>query len=167
VRIALNAAGRSRSAISAAGVRTPTKAVRARDRDALIAVGEILVFPGAKPMFHVPETAGLLDFVAIHVDPKRGQLERATAAIEAYDVGKPIVVEEIFPLECGVEELEARMRTRREAVAGWIGFYWGATPEEYAAMPPSIAGALARVWLELVRRLTPEFRLPCDDGSKR
>ncbi|MCX7818766.1 MAG: glycoside hydrolase family 5 protein [Kiritimatiellae bacterium] len=162
-RIALDTAGRPREAIATDWVRALATPIREEDPEALITVGEIpwaMVWPGARSVFHTPAVSNLLDFVSIHVYPRGGELERASGAVRANAVGKPVVVEEIFPLECGIEELERWMRSVRDQVAGWVGFYWGATPEELRAAPASISNALLLGWLELFRRAAPEFARP-------
>ena len=46
-------------------------------------------------------------------------------------MGKPVVIEETFPLECTVEELEAFLRSSRDIAFGWLRHYDGATVEDY------------------------------------
>lgn len=162
-RIALDLRGRSRDEVATAWVQLLVSAIRSEDSAALITVGEIpwaMVWPNARSVFHLPATSNLLDFVSIHVYPRRGELERATHAVRVHAAGKPVVVEEIFPLECDVEELEHWMRSVREDVAGWIGFYWGATPEELRATQTSISNALTLNWLQFFQRAAPEFAEP-------
>ena len=72
-----------------------------------------------------------------------------------YELGQPLVVEEIFPLQCSVEDLDVFLDSARPYVDGWIGFYWGKTIEEYAA-ESDIASAITRSWLEYFRSKTPE-----------
>ncbi len=158
-RIARTLEGRARQELAHAWVRTLVRAIRQHDRDALVCVGEIpwtMVFPGAAPVFFTEATSNLLDFAAIHVYPKTRELERATRAIKVYGaLGRPVVIEEIFPLACTPAELETWMLSVRDQVAGFIGFYWGQTLQEYAA-EPSIPHALARGWLELFQRWSPD-----------
>lgn len=72
-----------------------------------------------------------------------------------------IVLEETFPLSCGVGQLETFLRGSREIACGWIGHYDGAPPEELDALESAgkltIAQALYRDWLRLFVRLKPEF----------
>ena len=69
----------------------------------------------------------------------------------SYDVGKPLVVEEMFPLQCGVEELDEFIDGSRTIADGWISFYWGKTIEEYAAEDTDLAGAIMKSWLARFR----------------
>ena len=43
--------------------------------------------------------------------------------------------------------------------AGWIGFYWGKTIEEYRREKGSIADAMAAGWLEYFAKKAPEMAL--------
>lgn len=58
------------------------------------------------------------------------------------------MVEEVFPLKCGVGELEDFMQ-RAEAgglVGGWVSFYWGRSAVEYDA-EEGIGPAIKAEWL--------------------
>ena len=39
-----------------------------------------------------------------------------------YEVGKPLIVEEMFPLKCKVEELDAFIEGTGGFADGWFGF---------------------------------------------
>lgn len=149
-RLTLDLAGRTREQVVKSWVEKMAGAIRRHDRRHMITVGEIpwaLVFPGAQPLFS-KETAKELDFVSVHIYPKKGEVEKALKALAVYDFGRPLVVEEIFPLECGIEELDAFIEGSRPLVDGWIGFYWGTTVEEYARKPQDIRAALIKGWLD-------------------
>ncbi|TAH37925.1 MAG: hypothetical protein EYC70_06665 [Planctomycetota bacterium] len=161
-RISLDLAGRTREQVAAAWVDTLVAAIRRHDARHLITVGVIpwaLVFPGAQPIFYAPEPGRNLDFASVHFYPKKGEVDRALDALAVYDVGKPLVVEEIFPLECSVEELDAFVDGAAGRADGWIGFYWGQTREELAAQD-DIAAAIIRGWLEYFAAKAPEMREP-------
>ncbi len=153
-RVTLDPAGRESREVARQWIKQLAEAIRAHDRATLLTVGVIpwsMTFPGAKPVFHSPEAGGPLDFVSVHVYPEAGKLDRALEALAVHDMGKPIVIEEIFPLKCGVEELGRFIDRATTAQAdGWIGFYWGKRPEEYAEK--ELAGALMRGWLEFFRK---------------
>lgn len=154
-RITLDLAGRPRSEVVAAWVAKLAGAIRKHDSRHMITVGVIpwaYVFTGAKPIFYTPETAPHLDFVSVHFYPKKGETAKALAALKAYDIGKPLVIEEMFPLECGLEELDAFIEGSRKIADGWLGFYWGKTIEEYRQSKPDIAGAITLGWLEYFRK---------------
>ena len=156
-RITLDLCGRSDKEVAKAWVEKLTGAIRSVDRRHLITVGVIpwaQVFKGAKPLFNSPEVGGPLDFVSIHFYPKEVPLEESLAVLKVYELGKPLVVEEIFPLHAGIEKTEQFVRRATPPVDGWISFYWGKTPEE-CKRKGDIAGALTGQWLERFQTLAP------------
>ncbi|HEY3392603.1 MAG TPA: hypothetical protein VGK58_07840, partial [Lacipirellulaceae bacterium] len=127
-----------------------TSAIRQIDDRHMITVGVIpwaYVFKGAKPLFCSPEVGGPLDFVSVHFYPKQNDVAGALAALRVYEVGKPLVVEEIFPLQCSVEEAAKFIDGSRDHVDGWISFYWGETIEEHRG-GKKMQNALMAQWLE-------------------
>ncbi|NUQ37095.1 MAG: DNRLRE domain-containing protein [Caldilineales bacterium] len=147
--------------LARAWVERMIDAIRTHDPDTMITVGEIpwnLTFPGAKPLFSGPEVGRRLDFVSVHFYPKKGEIPKALAALAAYELGKPLLIEETFPLSCSLGELAAFIDGSRHIADGWVGFYWGRTSAEYAAAPPTIAGAITRQWLEFFRERAPAMR---------
>lgn len=160
-RITLDLAGRSQDQVARAWLDTLVSAIRRHDRHHMITLGVIpwaLVFPGAPPQFYTKEVGERLDFVSVHFYPKKGEVPAALTALDTYRVGKPIVVEEMFPLECSVDELDAFVEGSRGTVEGWIGFYWGKTIAEYAREKPTPAADLTRRWLEYFRDKSRRIR---------
>lgn len=156
-RINLDASGRTTSEIARDWVQHLTSAIRAVDDRHLITVGVIPwahVFPGAKPLFYSPEVGEPLDFVSVHFYPKRGEVEAALKALAVYDVGKPIVIEEMFPLSCSIEELQTFVDGSRPIAQGWISFYWGTTIDEYETRD-DLRSALIAQWLRAFRDMDP------------
>ncbi len=111
------------------------------------------VFPKAKPLFYSREVAEKLDFASVHFYPDSGKVDWALTALAAYDIGKPLVIEEMFPLKCSVGELEAFIDGSREIADGWIGFYWGKTLDEYRGSK-ELSDAITAGWLEIFKRKT-------------
>lgn len=158
-RIALDLAGRTRIEVARAWVEKLVSTIRKRDTRHLVTVGVIPwahVFPKAKPIFYAPEVAEHLDFVSVHFYPEKGKVDKALAALAVYDIGKPLVVEEIFPLKCGIEELDAFIEGSQPLADGWIGFYWGKTIDEYDEAD-GLAGAITKQWLAYFRDKTAEI----------
>ncbi len=156
-RITLDLAGRSRQEVAAAWVKKLTTAIREVDDRHLITVGVIpwaQVFKGAKPLFYAPEVGEPLDFVSVHFYPKKGELEHTLEALAVYEVGKPLVIEEIFPLSAGLEETAQFIEASRKHVDGWITFYWGQTIEENEKRN-DITGAIIAQWLRYFRDHSP------------
>ena len=153
-RITLNLAGRTQREVASAWVDRLVKAIRSHDDRHLITVGVIpwvQVFPKARPLFYSKEVAENLDFASVHFYPETGKIDEAIKALAAYDVGKPVVIEEMFPLKCSADQLGEFIEKSRATACGWIGFYWGKTPEEYR-QSGTLPDALVLAWLELFQR---------------
>jgi len=149
-RITLDLAGRTQKEVAKAWVDKLTAAIRKHDNHHMITVGVIPwvhTFPKAKPLFYSNEVSENLDFVSVHFYPKKGEVDKALTALSAYDIGKPLVIEEMFPLQCGIEELAAFIDDSRSFVDGYIGFYWGKTIDEYNEKS-DIPSAITKSWLK-------------------
>ena len=116
-------------------------------------------FPGAKPLFNGPMVGGPLDFVSVHFYPRQGDLRGSLQALAVYELGKPLVIEEIFPLTCSVEEAKAFIEESRRHADGWISFYWGATIEENERAG-DLKGAIVARWLREFSSMSPETARP-------
>ena len=162
-RITLDPAGRTSEEIAARWVATLSAAIRSVDDRHMITVGVIpwvRTFPGAKPLFYSPEAGGPLDFVSVHFYPGRDQPGKDLADLKVYEVGKPLVIEEIFPLQAGIEQTAAFIQQSRPPADGWMSFYWGTTAEEYEE-EGGLKGALIGGWL----RRFPELRRDLDSRN--
>jgi hypothetical protein len=158
-RIALDLAGRDRNEVARAWVDSLVNAIRKHDNTHLITVGVIPwahVWPNAKPLFYSPSVSENLDFVSVHFYPKKGKVDVALAALEKYDIGKPLVVEEMFPLGCGIDEMVDFIVRSKTFTDGWLSFYWGTTPEELGVNTESIKDAIIRDWLLRYKKLSRE-----------
>jgi hypothetical protein len=161
--IALDPAGRSRDEIAVAWTRRMTAAIRAHDKTHMITIG---MLPWSRRWGHlsgfVPERmAPELDFVSVHLYPDSKIPGEALEALEHCVVGKPVVIEESFPLNCTPKALEEFMRASRKQASGWMLHYDGETPDELDARERAgkltIAQAIYRDALRLFVRLKPEF----------
>jgi len=133
-RIANQLGTRTQAEIAAAWTAQMTQAIRKADPDTLITVGVIpwaQIWPGAKPLFYSPAAAKHLDFVSVHFYPRKGKVPEDLAALKVYDIGKPIVVEETFPLSCSLAELEEFISGADGVVEGWISHYFGKSIADY------------------------------------
>lgn len=158
-RITLDLAGRTRTEVARVWVNKLVAAIRKHDDRHMITVGVIPwvhTFPKAKPLFYSPEVSANLDFVSVHFYPEKGEVGKALKALAAYDIGKPIVIEETFPLKCGADELCEFIDGSKKIADGWISFYWGKRIDEYTK-EDGLAGALTRNWLERFRAKAPEI----------
>jgi hypothetical protein len=155
--ITLDQAGRPRPEIARAWVRRLVSAIREVDDRTLITVGLVpwsLDRPGLTSGF-VPSTiAADLDFVSVHIYPEAGKLDADLETLRGFAVGKPVLVEEMFPLTCSPAEFRTFLSASREGADGWIGFYWGRTPDELESSS-EIADALMLAWLHIFREGPP------------
>jgi hypothetical protein len=159
-RITLDLAGRMRQEVAKAWVETLASAIREVDRRHMITVGVIpwaLVWPNAKPLFYSPEVGGPLDFVSVHFYPKRGEVQKALDALRVYEVGKPLVVEEIFPLAASGEEVLEFIGRSKSHADGWISFYWGQTIDQCEDRG-DMAGAITAAWLKQFKASAPKVQ---------
>jgi dienelactone hydrolase len=128
--------GRPRHEIATAWIDKMSAAVRAEDPRGLITVGMLPWVTGWKHFsgFVPKEVAPHVDFISVHIYPKTKQPDEAFTALRECAVGKPVLIEETFPLECNVAELEAFLRASRSVACGWVSHYDGFTTAEYDAM---------------------------------
>jgi hypothetical protein len=153
--IVLDPAGRNPDDIARQWTRQMTAAIRKHDKQRLITIGMLPIKPGDSDESHGFVPGALkddLDFIAVHLYPESKKLDEAMATLKLFDVGKPLVIEEIFPLTATSKELAQFIEQSRAIADGWIGFYWGKTVAEMKDDPgPFDKSMLA--WLELFTRL--------------
>ena len=157
-RITLDLAGRTKEQVAKSWVDRLAAAIRTRDDRHMITVGVIpwaMTFPNAKPLFYSRQVAENLDFTSVHFYPKSGEVAQALTALAAYDIGKPLVVEEMFPLSCRIEELDAFIEGSRKIADGYLGFYWGEGIEQYDAEKADLSSAIMSGWLRYFRTKAP------------
>ncbi len=153
--ITLDQANRPRPEIAKAWIHQLKTAIRQHDQRHLITVGLVdwsLDRPGLTSGF-VPSVIGEdLDFLAVHLYPESGKLDDAFTTLKGFDIGKPILIEETFPLKCSFEEMTEFLNRDHNPAAGIVSFYWGQTPEELAKSDTKHA-PLIKAWLEQYRDL--------------
>ena len=163
-RLTLEHGNRTPIEIAKAWVDKLTAAIRAEDRGHLITVGVIPwahVWTGAKPIFYSPEVSGALDFASIHLYPKTGEVDRALTTMAVYEIGKPLVIEETFPLSCSIEEMDDFLKRSKARTEGYISFYWGRTIAEYAtATEKRDVAALVGAWLKYFQQQADFMKQP-------
>jgi hypothetical protein len=159
--ITLDRIGRQRPEIARKWIHTLVAAIRKHDPRHLITVGLVpwsLDRPGLTSGFVPEQIAVDLDFVAVHIYPETGKVDEALQTLQGFAaVGKPVVIEEIFPLKCDAQELGGFIDQSRRYATGWIGFYWGQTPAELRP-PKTISEAITLAWLQLFQEKTPQIR---------
>jgi hypothetical protein len=157
--IALDQQGRPRDQIAAQWTARMRAAVRAHDTRHLVTVGLLPWDPKWKHLSgFVSETiAPEVDFLSVHIYPAQDKADEAVEVLKKFAVGKPVVVEEIFPLSCDVVTLRQFMERGRPIASGWIGHYFGQSPVELNALKAegksTLGSELTRQWLELFREM--------------
>ena len=160
-RLTLDLAGRSRQAVAKAWVNQMVDAIRKHDDQHLITVGVIpwvFAFGGGKPLFYSSEVSERLDFVSVHFYPEKEQVDEAITALRAYNIGKPLVIEEMFPMKCSKTELTEFVKQSKDFADGWVSFYWGSTAIQLREIKDAtIAQAITASWLEQFESLAGEM----------
>jgi hypothetical protein len=122
-----------RPAVAKQWIARLSAAIRAQDQDGLITVGLVdwsLDRPGLTSGFVPARIADELDFLCVHCYPESGKVEEAVATVAGFNVGKPVLIEETFPLKCHGADFDQFLDKTKPHAAGVIGFYWGRTPDE-------------------------------------
>ena len=164
--IARDPKGRTRMEVAAAWIDKLTTAIRQEDPKHLITVGMLPWVTGWKHLsgFLPEEVAKHVDFLSVHIYPKTKEPGEAPRALQECAVGKAVVIEETFPLECSVEELEAFLRESKKTATGWIWHYDGTPIADYdaaeKAAPLPLDKTIWRAALRLFVKLHPEFAAP-------
>ena len=149
--IALDQQDRSRPKVARDWLRAMTAAIRKHDKRHLITVGLVdwsLPRPGLRSGFEPKTVVREVDFLCAHIYPESEKIEQALETLKGFCVGKPVVIEETFPMHCSIPELRQFLTGSEEYAAGWMGFYWGKTLEEYRKSD-SLPDAVMAGWLEL------------------
>ena len=153
-RISLDLEGRRRELVAAAWVDRLAAAIRKNDKRHMITLGIIpwkYEFPQSDLIFYSKEASENLDFTSVHFYPKKGDIDNTLKALKAYDIGKPLVIEEIFPLNCSQNEIDSFIEGSRGFTDGWISFYWGRSIEDYSHKDLELNDAIIKTWFEYFR----------------
>ena len=154
-------AGRERLAVR--WIKAMTAAIRSRDKKTLITVG---LLPWGKRWGwlsgFVPKVIGPhLDFISVHIYPNSKDPSEAMIGLRKCAVGKPVVIEETFPLWCGPKQEEKFLLHSRAVACGWLGHYAGKTIAEYQALARqgklTMGQALYLAWERMFVKLGPRF----------
>ena len=167
--IVLDPVGRDPNVIAQQWTRKMTAAVRRHDKRRLVTVGMLPIKPADAKSSRGFVPAALkddLDFLAVHLYPESKKSDEAMATLKLFDVGKPLVIEEIFPLTTTPKELGEFITESRSIADGWIGFYWGKTVEEMEDEPGPVDKAMLG-WLDLFKKLHPAAAPATAESAKR
>lgn len=156
-RISLEQQDRPRPEIARQWIKRLVTAIRQHDRRHMITVGLVdwsLDRPGLTSGFVPEKIADDLDFLSVHLYPEKGRVEEALKTLSGFSVGKPVLIEETFPLKCSVEEFTQFAEQSRPHAAGIVGFYWGKTLDE-CRQGKTFADAIMAAWLEYFQKHRP------------
>jgi len=149
--ITLDPKARDRTQLAIDWTRKMTAAIRQHDRHTLITVG-LLPFPTGAG-FDAQALADHLDFISVHYYPKKEMLDDQTQFLKKFKTPKPLIVEEIFPLNCSTADLNEFM-SKTPFVAGWVGFYWGNRPQDLQKSTAP-ADRMVASWLDFFQSHNP------------
>lgn len=129
--INLDPDGRGRTDIALAWIRQMKRAIGTHDRERLVTVGLF-------PLFGLVDASGFdprriaseVDFISVHMYPRAGRVEEALDLLRVYDVGLPLLIEETFPLNSGIDDYRSFLAGSREIADGWLSFYWGESADK-------------------------------------
>jgi hypothetical protein len=157
-RISLDQADRPRPEIAKKWIAHLVSAIRKHDKRRLISVGLVdwsLDRKGLTSGFVPDKIAGDLDFLCVHIYPEKGKVNEALETLRQFAaVGKPVIIEETFPLKAGMDDFAKFIEGSKKHAAGWIGFYWGVPPEELQKAK-TIGEAITLQWLEFFQKNRP------------
>ncbi len=154
--IGLDQGDRKRTDIARDWLRAMVSAIRKHDKRHLITVGLLpwsLDKPGLTSGFEPRTVAPEVDFLCVHIYPEGGKIGESIDLLKGFCVGKPVVIEETYPMHCPVDELGDFLLKSEPHAAGWIGFYWGKTIDE-CRKSGTWADELMVGWLQLFGSMT-------------
>jgi hypothetical protein len=166
--ITLELAQRTREQVAQAWVEKLVFAIRSQDKRHMKTVGTVAwvqTFPSAKPLFYSQQVGKNLDFVSVHFYPQKDKIEESLKALRIYDLGKPLVIEEISPLYCGIEQFDVFINNAKSIADGFIGFYWGSTIKDYSRNPGDLRSGIMKEWLQYFLAKRPQI-LIFPDGNE-
>ena len=162
-RLTRDPAGRSRAQITRHWMDALIPGIRRHDPSRLITCGMFFLFevPAGLTLGPDPsEIAGPLDFLCVHLYPKGPEIDHEISLLRTLTApGKPVVIQEMFALNCSLPEFRGFLDRTRGVASGWISFYWGRTIDEYRRSS-RLEDAIMASWLEFFRDQGPRFRAP-------
>lgn len=161
--ISLDTYNHPREQIAREWITTMCAAIREQDTNTLITVG---MLPWSEKWhflsgFDPHKCADKLDFISVHIYPDKKIPAEAMECLREFAIGKPLVIEETFPLSCDSAQLEKFLSTSRDYATGWMGHYDGDSLAELDALKRrhkiKINQAIYREWMVTFTKLKLEF----------
>ncbi|MFM7129113.1 MAG: cellulase family glycosylhydrolase [bacterium] len=156
--ITLDQASRPRFEIAREWLAYLTTELRKVDDRHLVSVGMVdwsLDRKGLTSGFIPEKVSAPLDFISVHIYPERNKIDESLETLRGFQVGKPVVIEETFALKCDTQDWRNFVNRSAPDASGWIGFYWGKTPDELKKAN-TIADGILLNWLEEFRKGPPK-----------
>jgi Cellulase (glycosyl hydrolase family 5) len=152
--IVLDRAGRTSESLARAWIAQMRTAIRSHDTTHLLTVGLLPFSNGAG--FVPSEIVKDLDFISTHIYPEQNKIDASLDLLRTLQQGKPVIVEETYPLKTDADGLRDFLRRSRseKLASGWIGFYWG-KPLSELTPPKDFGEAFMKSWLEVFTELNP------------
>jgi hypothetical protein len=98
-----------------------------------------------------------VDYMSVHIYPKAGKIDEDIRTLKLYSLGKPLIIEEIFPLECSQAELLDFIQKSKRIASGWISFYWGQSIADLKSSK-ALGDQMLVNWLEQFQKMAPTMR---------
>jgi hypothetical protein len=161
--ITLNNGRSKREDVARVWITTMRNAIREYDTNVLVTVG---MLPWSEKWFFLSgfdpsKCKNDLDFISVHIYPDKKLPEEAMECLRECAVGKPVVIEETFPLSCDSPQLEKFLFDSRDIASGWIGHYDGDSIADVDKLDrqhkASVSQAIYREWMRTFVKLGPEF----------
>jgi hypothetical protein len=151
--IALDQGNRDGGEIWRQWTHTLASAIRKQDSHRLVTVG-LLPLPNRDMLSGVSKE---VDYMSVHLYPKAGKIDEDIRTLRLYSLGKPLIIEEIFPLECSEAEMLDFIDKSKEVAKGWISFYWG-KPIKDLKSSKDPGDRMLLSWLEKFQKMAPSIR---------
>lgn len=158
--LTLDPGTRSREQVTTEWIATVSAGIRRNDPGRCVTAGMFFLFDVPKGLTLGPDPNGYsagLDYLSIHMYPKDASVDTNLKLLATLPVGKPVIIEEMFPLGCSMPSFRRFVAGSRGSASGWIGFYWGKTLEECRASK-DLKDALLAQWLEYFRSEGATFK---------
>jgi hypothetical protein len=151
--ISQSVAGRDGAELWRQWAHTLASAIRKEDPHRLITVG-LLPLPNVEMLKGV---GAEVDYMSVHLYPKSGKIAENIATLKKYAIGKPLIVEETFPMECTPVEMLDFIEKSKGIATGWISFYWG-KPLDELKVSTKFEDHLLYGWLMEFQKLAPAMQ---------
>jgi hypothetical protein len=158
--LTLDPGKRSREAVTKEWIATVSAPIRKNDPGRCVTAGMFFFFDKPTSLTLGPDLKEFsegLDYLSVHMYPKDATVDANLKLLESLRIGKPVIIEETFPLSCSPESFEKFFVGSRETASGWIGFYWGKSLAEYKTGKEFKDVLMAR-WLEFFQAQGPKFK---------